>query len=95
MQSPASSPPPGQFSVERKAATVDLGSAVRSTEYYDIVKVDLENGRDYPIYIGTGYSEEEGAWLFITTRPRVELDLGNYSFLPHTLTSFHSFLSTT
>jgi hypothetical protein len=43
-----------------KAATADLGSTTLSTENYDIVKVDLEDGRDYPIYIGTGYSEEEG-----------------------------------
>ena len=27
---------------------------------YDIVKVDLDQGRDYPIYIGQGYSDQEG-----------------------------------
>jgi len=27
---------------------------------YDIVKVDLTGGRDYPIYIGAGFSDEEG-----------------------------------
>lgn len=27
---------------------------------YDIVKVDLSDGRDYPIYIGAGYSDDEG-----------------------------------
>ena len=27
---------------------------------YDIVKVDLSDGRDYPIYIGAGFSDEEG-----------------------------------
>lgn len=26
---------------------------------YDVVKVDLSDGRDYPIYIGTGYSDEQ------------------------------------
>lgn len=26
---------------------------------YDVVKVDLSDGRDYPIYIGAGFSEEE------------------------------------
>lgn len=39
---------------------VDLGSTTVRTENYDIVKVDLDDGRDYPIYIGTGYSEKEG-----------------------------------
>jgi hypothetical protein len=37
-----------------------LGSTTVSKEHYDIVSVDLDDGRDYPIYIGTGYSEEEG-----------------------------------
>jgi 3-dehydroquinate synthase len=30
-----------------------------STSNFDVVKVDLEDGRDYPIYIGTSYSEEQ------------------------------------
>jgi len=30
---------------------------------YDIVKVDLSDGRDYPIYIGAGYSDEEASTL--------------------------------
>lgn len=39
---------------------------------YEIVKVDLADGRDYPIYIGAGFSEEQGkvhetAFSFITT----------------------------
>lgn len=38
----------------------DLGSSTVAKENYDIVKVDLDDGRDYPIYIGTGYSDEEG-----------------------------------
>lgn len=37
------------------------GSTLESKEQYDIVKVDLDRDRDYPIYIGTGYSDEEGA----------------------------------
>lgn len=37
-----------------------IGSTTVSKDNYDIVQVDLENGRDYPIYIGTGYSNEEG-----------------------------------
>ena len=27
---------------------------------YDIVNVDLADGRDYPIYIGAGFSDDEG-----------------------------------
>lgn len=48
-----------------KAVTVgasvldDLGSSTIAKENYDVVKVDLDDGRDYPIYIGTGYSDEE------------------------------------
>ena len=38
----------------------DLGSTTVSTDKYDIVKVDLSDDRDYPIYIGTGYADEEG-----------------------------------
>lgn len=37
-----------------------LGSSAIPMDHYDIVKVDLEDGRDYPIYIGTGYSDQEG-----------------------------------
>jgi len=37
------------------------GSLEASTETdYDVVKVDLADGRDYPIYIGAGFSDEEG-----------------------------------
>ena len=38
----------------------DAGFTTISTDKYDIVKVDLDDGRDYPIYIGTGYEDEEG-----------------------------------
>lgn len=30
---------------------------------YDVVKVDLADGRDYPIYIGTSYTDEQAASL--------------------------------
>jgi len=30
-----------------------------SLESYDIVRVDLDNGRDYPIYIGAGFDDDE------------------------------------
>lgn len=39
---------------------VAAGSTLESTEQYDIIKVDLDRDRDYPIYIGTGYSDDEG-----------------------------------
>eukprot|EP00980_Cylindrotheca_fusiformis_P006338 scaffold1356_cov123-Cylindrotheca_fusiformis.AAC.19 len=34
-----------------------VGGNVESN--YDVVNVDLSDGRDYPIYIGTGYTDEE------------------------------------
>jgi hypothetical protein len=34
--------------------------APASTTEYDIVKVDLADGRDYPIYIGAGFEDDEG-----------------------------------
>jgi hypothetical protein len=37
-----------------------LGSTTIRKENYDIVTVDFDDGRDYPIYIGTGYDDEEG-----------------------------------
>jgi hypothetical protein len=39
----------------------DDGFTTVSTDKYDIVKVDLDDARDYPIYIGTGYDDQEGA----------------------------------
>jgi hypothetical protein len=36
------------------------GSTVVKMDNYDVVTVDLDAGRDYPIYIGTGYSDDEG-----------------------------------
>jgi 3-dehydroquinate synthase len=41
------------------SSNLKMGSSDESD--YDIVKVDLSDGRDYPIYIGTGYSDEETA----------------------------------
>lgn len=35
-----------------------LGMA--ETGAYDVVKVDLDDGRDYPIYIGAEFDEAEG-----------------------------------
>ena len=50
----------------------DLGSTVVSKDHYDVVRVDLEDGRDYPIYIGTGYSDQEGTeWVHCCGVPRM------------------------
>ena len=46
-------------SVSASVMSNDMGSSTIAKENYDIVKVDLDDGRDYPIYIGTGYSDEE------------------------------------
>ena len=37
----------------------DMASVSTETDY-DVVKVDLSDGRDYPIYIGAKFGEEEG-----------------------------------
>lgn len=34
-------------------------ASATDTKNYDIVKVDLTDGRDYPIYIGTSYTDEQ------------------------------------
>jgi 3-dehydroquinate synthase len=36
-------------------------SSINTETNYDVVKVDLSNGRDYPIYIGTSYSDEQAS----------------------------------
>ena len=38
----------------------ELKSSVSTDVDYDIVKVDLADGRDYPIYIGANFDEKEG-----------------------------------
>lgn len=48
--------------------TAELGSTTIQMPNYDIVKVDLEDGRDYPIYIGTRYSDEEGEFWRLLVR---------------------------
>lgn len=42
------------------SASEDTGSVTVSYDKYDVVKVDLSDDRDYPIYIGTGYEDQEG-----------------------------------
>ena len=46
----------------------DLGSSTIAKDNYDVVKVDLDDGRDYPIYIGTGYSDQEGGCFRVARR---------------------------
>ena len=36
------------------------GCTTQQYENYDIVTVDLDNNRDYPIYIGTDFTNEQG-----------------------------------
>ena len=38
----------------------EMTSSVSADVEYDVVKVDLADGRDYPIYIGANFDEEEG-----------------------------------
>ena len=38
--------------------------SVETETDYDVVTVDLADGRDYPIYIGSNFSEEEGRSYF-------------------------------
>ena len=33
-----------------------------SSDEHDVVRVDLEDGRDYPIYIGTGFDDDAGMY---------------------------------
>jgi hypothetical protein len=60
-----SQPQPMSFAATISDETSDLlGSKTIHKENYDIVNVDLDDGRDYPIYIGTGYDDEEGTSFF-------------------------------
>jgi 3-dehydroquinate synthase len=40
-----------------------MSSNTVTASEYDVVKVDLSDGRDYPIYIGDSFSEEEAGKL--------------------------------
>ena len=42
------------------ASATTLGMAESSSDSYDVVKVDLDDERDYPIYIGAEFDEAEG-----------------------------------
>jgi hypothetical protein len=58
-------PQPMSFAATISDETSDLlGSKTIHKENYDIVNVDLDDGRDYPIYIGTGYDDKEGTSFF-------------------------------
>jgi hypothetical protein len=49
-----------ESSSSSSSALLSLGSTTEHLDHYDIVRVDLDFDRDYPIYIGTEYSIEEG-----------------------------------
>mmetsp|Transcript_60902 Transcript_60902/g.92004 ORF Transcript_60902/g.92004 Transcript_60902/m.92004 type:complete len:426 (-) Transcript_60902:17-1294(-) len=42
-----------------KSSSASLSMASDDDKNYDIVTVDLADGRDYPIYIGTGYTDDQ------------------------------------
>lgn len=46
-------------SASRRQMTATNEASATDTKNYDIVKVDLTDGRDYPIYIGTSYTDEQ------------------------------------
>ncbi len=49
------------FNPSSDSLTSSARKATVTESSYDTVKVDLADGRDYPIYIGADFSEEEGA----------------------------------
>ena len=54
---------------KQKSNGMKLNSAsvnVDTETDHDVVKVDLEDGRDYPIYIGAGFDEKEGTLVYLT-----------------------------
>lgn len=42
-----------------KKAVVNRASLSASTDDCDVVRVELDNGRDYPIYVGAGFDDEK------------------------------------
>lgn len=54
---------PARALAKSAAATRAAPLAVASDTAYDIVKVDLTDGRDYPIYIGSDFSDAEASDL--------------------------------
>ena len=43
------------------------GCTTQQYDNYDVVTVDLDNDRDYPIYIGTDFTNEQGMTEFSAT----------------------------
>lgn len=57
----------GNTLYEQNGSVMKLNSAsvdVDTETDHDVVTVDLEDGRDYPIYIGAGFDEKEGTYLY-------------------------------
>ena len=50
-------------STHHTSSTVLSVASAQTTTEYDIVKVDLSNDRDYPIYIGSDFTDTEAATL--------------------------------
>ena len=48
---------------DTESADATTDTTTINKESYDIVKVDLSQGRDYPIYIGDGFNDEEAGKL--------------------------------
>jgi 3-dehydroquinate synthase len=53
-------------SVLSSTTTLAAVSSVDTENNYDVVKVDLSDGRDYPIYIGTSYSDEQASSMLLS-----------------------------
>jgi hypothetical protein len=44
-------------------AALFVGCTTRQYDNYDVVTVDLDDNRDYPIYIGTDFTNEQGKMI--------------------------------
>ena len=53
-------------STAAESAAVEVVTEIKTS--YDVVRVDLDEGRDYPIYIGSDFSDEEAAAMI---RPHI------------------------
>jgi hypothetical protein len=60
-------------------AALFIGCTTRQYDNYDVVTVDLDDNRDYPIYIGTAFSNEQGKKGFVSF-----VCAGNAFVLPET-----------
>jgi hypothetical protein len=80
-------------SLQRQQRTMsdDTPSTSLRMTQYDTVRVDLADGRDYPIYIGTGYSDEQGTCMFSERNSHQGFELLTHQsshFIRHLVDSF-------